>query len=110
MFKCEYCGSISHVPLLNKNQVEVSINWKELIMLFSAAERALIEKGFRPDSLYAIAERVEAQYPLKEPLTVRGAASILKKSGIDISSLNFPAELLPDDDLEKIKKELNWNG
>jgi hypothetical protein len=79
---CPSCG-YKGVPCSIADDVEIKINWHELHILCCWAERwALHIEKSSPSSVVTvdcIAQRLQKQYPMKGPLTIRGEVDKLKE-------------------------------
>ena len=89
---CPQCGTKS-VPCDPKNDIEVRINWHELAILVMWAERWAdhIKEGSPdcPKVVYAIAQRLQAQFPERSSLTLSGQFQEIKAK--------FPGTKIYDD-------------
>lgn len=90
---CQNCGT-SSIPCSNKDQVNISINWHELHLLFVWAEHyaKTIERG---GIVFGIAHAVEAQFPEKHKLTMSGEVNEMKKK--------YPGTIITDKDGNEIQ-------
>ena len=86
---CPNCGSTGK-PCADANQVTVSVNWHELRLLTIWAERfAHTFNG--AGTVYAIAQRLQKQFPDRTPLTPAGEIAQLKQQfGSENVETNIP--------------------
>jgi hypothetical protein len=81
---CPRCGT-TNVPCANENQVTVTVNWHELHLLCVWAENYQRAQGLG-STIYAIAKRLHAQHPERDPLTLAGElGEMAKKYEMDVS-------------------------
>jgi hypothetical protein len=91
--KCPNCGT-EGIPCDYENQVNISINWHELHLLFVWAEhygRSINQAGL----VFGIAHAVEAQFPERHKLTMSGEVNEMKKK--------YPGTTITDKDGNEIK-------
>ena len=85
---CPSCGDVG-VPCTDKNQVQVSINWHELRILCMWAEHWQGQMKDKPTKVvYAIAKRLSAQFPERDPLTMAVEIGDVMKEFPDLSVLD----------------------
>jgi len=94
--ECPNCKT-KIIPCSYEEQVNISINWYELHIIFCYAERwaiDVVEKSLGIGGrglIYAIAERIQEQHPKLDKLTIAGEINRLRDEGFDIRT-NIPGE------------------
>jgi hypothetical protein len=87
---CPNCKTQS-LPCSWDNQVNISINWHELRLIFMWAEKWGMKHCDGAGVVYSIADRIRNQYPNKSSLTFADEIEELKKMfGRDNVQTNFP--------------------
>lgn len=87
---CPNCDNPSP-PLNPEEDLYVKINWHELKTLAVWAEGYAHIEDLNPDIVYAIAARLERQYPDLSPLTMASEIKSMRRQGINVIS-NHPSD------------------
>lgn len=88
--KCPNCDNPSP-PLSPEEDLYIKINWQELRTLTVWAEGYAHVGDLNPDIVYAIAARLERQYPDLTPLTMVSEMKSMRRKGINVIS-NHPSD------------------
>ena len=90
---CPACGSRG-IPCDDANQVGVLVNWHELRLLTTWAENWQRSKVPESKVVYAIAKRLQAQFPDRDSLTLAGElGEVAKKYDISVSSADLRRDI-----------------